>query len=672
MENIKVARTSNVILHKNGKAAIGTLHLTAHHIIFSSEELTSEIWVPCPMVNTVFKNTGSTLLSRYADLDELQTTELPQADTPAKLAQLKKKLQWYQDNDMWTVTNIKIICKDYSVLSVDFPLASIANDVYDSLFSLTVLSSVKQLYAFLYTPNETEKKLDGLSWELYDANHEWKRQGLDMDDPDCHWRQTDVNSSYAIAETYPRKLFVPRRISDTLISHCSKYRSKGRFPVLAYYYKKHNCTITRSSQPLPGITKQRSVQDEKLMEIIFSSSNKTGHNLIVDARPLTNAVAQVALGGGTELMDNYGFNNTAKRMFLGIDNIHVMSETMNSFIDNYLTDADIFPQLSFSGKLNCKFHNWEKYIKLILSSVDQLSKAMIFNGSNVLVHCSDGWDRTAQVISLVEICIDPFFRTFDGFMVLVEKDWVTFGHKFRERSHHLSSTDCFHDNTTGIFNDNPFSRLRRKSVSGDSSTGNMGRTAGSARPAGVSSSSKFASPVFQQFLDCVYQLQRQNPNAFEFNARFLKRLVYQLYSCQYGTFLFNNEKEMVDNEAKTKTSSVWDHFRSRKDLYINKQYSPRDSTGSETEGSSETDPAIDYLSPDLSNVVWWASLYGRKESEMSYKNLERVISPTKKVSNNGSSLTQEESSTAGLVESTKELFSYFGLDRFKGRDNTTT
>lgn len=625
------------------------------------------------MVSTVFKNTGSALLSRYTDLDELQVKELPLADTPAKLALLKRKLQWYTENDMWAVTNIKVICKDYSVLSMDFPIASTAADVYDSLFSLTVLSSVQQLYAFLYTANDAEQKLQGDSWEVYDASSEWKRQGLDIEDPECPWRQTNVNASFAIANTYPRKLFVPRKISDSLISHCAKYRSKGRFPVLAYYYKRHNCTITRSSQPMPGITKQRSVQDEKLVETIFASCNKTTHNLIVDARPLTNAVAQVALGGGTELMDNYGFNHTAKRLFLGIDNIHVMSDTMNSFIDNYLTDADVFPQLSFAGKLNCKFHNWEKYIKLILSSVDQLSKAMVFNGSNVLVHCSDGWDRTAQVISLVEICIDPFFRTFDGFMILVEKDWVTFGHKFRERSHHLSSTDCFHDNTTGIFNDNPFSRMRRKSVSGDNGTNGDGRTAPPTRATGVSSSSKFASPVFQQFLDCVFQLQRQNPEAFEFNARFLKRLVYQLYSCQYGTFLFNNEKEMCDNEAKTKTRSVWDHFRSRKELYINKQYKPAKVDATETDSSGEADPAADFLSPDLANIVWWTSLYGRKESEMSYRNIDRIISPTKRDgAGNGAPLAKDDSTTAGLVESTKELFSYFSLDRFKGRDSTTS
>lgn len=29
----------------------------------------------------------------------------------------------------------------------------------------------------------------------------------------------------------------------------------------------------------------------------------------------------------------------------------------------------------------------------------------------VLVHCSDGWDRTPQIVSLAELMLDPHYRT---------------------------------------------------------------------------------------------------------------------------------------------------------------------------------------------------------------------------------------------------------------------
>lgn len=35
----------------------------------------------------------------------------------------------------------------------------------------------------------------------------------------------------------------------------------------------------------------------------------------------------------------------------------------------------------------------------------------------MLVHCSDGWDRTAQTCALTALLIDSYYRTLHGFMV---------------------------------------------------------------------------------------------------------------------------------------------------------------------------------------------------------------------------------------------------------------
>lgn len=47
------------------------------------------------------------------------------------------------------------------------------------------------------------------------------------------------------------------------------------------------------------------------------------------------------------------------------------------------------------------------------------------------------------------------------------------------------------------------------------------------------------SPVFLQFMDCVWQISLQFPNAFEFNEHFLITILDHLYSCRFGTFLFS-------------------------------------------------------------------------------------------------------------------------------------
>lgn len=45
------------------------------------------------------------------------------------------------------------------------------------------------------------------------------------------------------------------------------------------------------------------------------------------------------------------------------------------------------------------------------------SQAIVVESASVLVHCSDGWDRTAQVCSLGSLLLDPYYRTLRGFLV---------------------------------------------------------------------------------------------------------------------------------------------------------------------------------------------------------------------------------------------------------------
>jgi hypothetical protein len=119
---------------------------------------------------------------------------------------------------------------------------------------------------------------------------------------------------------------------------------------------------------------------------------------------------------------------------------------------------------------------------------------------------------------------------------------------------------------------------------------------------------KETSPVFHQFLDATYQLLYQHPTRFEFNERFLRRLLYHLYSCQYGTFLYNSEKERVQARAKDKTRSVWDYFLARKEQFVNPGYDP---VIDDNKRGSER-----LLFPRTNEVRWWSEVFGRSDSEM--------------------------------------------------------
>lgn len=75
--------------------------------------------------------------------------------------------------------------------------------------------------------------------------------------------------------------------------------------------------------------------------------------------------------------------------------------------------------------------NWLQSLHSIITKsldiVDELKKR------NVLVHCSDGWDRTSQLCATSQLLVEPRYRTIEGFIHLIEKDFLYFGHKFEER-----------------------------------------------------------------------------------------------------------------------------------------------------------------------------------------------------------------------------------------------
>ena len=52
----------------------------------------------------------------------------------------------------------------------------------------------------------------------------------------------------------------------------------------------------------------------------------------------------------------------------------------------------------------------------------------------------------------------------------------------------------------------------------------------------VKGDQKETSPIFTQFLDCVWQFLQQFPTAFQFNERFLLTIHHHVYSCQVSTF----------------------------------------------------------------------------------------------------------------------------------------
>lgn len=56
---------------------------------------------------------------------------------------------------------------------------------------------------------------------------------------------------------------------------------------------------------------------------------------------------------------------------------------------------------------------WLQHLSLLLKASLLVVNAVDRDHRPVLVHCSDGWDRTPQIAALAKLLLDPYYRTIE-------------------------------------------------------------------------------------------------------------------------------------------------------------------------------------------------------------------------------------------------------------------
>lgn len=196
---------------------------------------------------------------------------------------------------------------------------------------------------------------------------------------------------------------------------------------------------------------------------------------------------------------------------------------------------------------------WLEYVRAFLKHSVELVCVLEDRRVSVILQEEEGRDLSCVVASLVQVMLDPYFRTITGFQSLIQKEWVMAGYQFLDRCNHLKRSEK-------------------------------------------------ESPLFLLFLDATWQLLEQHPAAFEFSETYLAVLCDSTRIVLFGTFLFNCPHQRVrqstefamskniqlGDEKGLKFPSVWDwslQFTARdRTLFRNPSYvgksAPRLPTGS--------------------------------------------------------------------------------------------
>ncbi|KAM8719254.1 hypothetical protein ACLKA7_011894 [Drosophila subpalustris] len=348
---------------------------------------------------------------------------------------------------------------------------------------------------------------------------------------------------FKLCPSYPQKLLVPCCITDEMLHNIANFRGSRRLPAVVWRHQKSGAILARCSQPEVGWLGWRNYKDEQLLKALADAcafdrgeharrqakdiaNGETGSSgqsspslgdssheelaldeirkiLIVDARSYTSAVTNRARGGGCECIEYYP---CAEIEFMNLGNIHAIRKSFHAVRQLCASSPD---DPNWFGQLEKTM--WMQHLSGLLGATMTVVHTIEKNGRPVLVHCSDGWDRTPQIVATAQLCLDPFYRTVEGFRVLVEREWLNFGHKFADRSGNGPNSD----------------------------EGNE------------------RCPVFLQWLDLVHQIHKQFPCSFEFSIGYLIKLAQHSLSCLFGTFLCNSLRERIENSVFDRTFSVW-------------------------------------------------------------------------------------------------------------------
>lgn len=261
--------------------------------------------------------------------------------------------------------------------------------------------------------------------------------------------------------------------------------------------------------------------------------------------------------------------------------------------------------------------SWLKHLTSILEGILLITRTLHLTNSHILIHCSDGWDRTSQLSSVAQVCLDKEYRTGLGFARLIEKDWGTFGHKFGERLGWEAKDRIIFEESHSSTDSPGGYGYGEGSNGGGGGGGNFLSSVQKTFMGGGSSAYKETSPVLHQLLSTLYQLLRQFPTRFGFNELFLRRLLEESFGGKWGNFLWNSEEERKREGAKEKTRSVWELFfdlDETKGLFTLKEEFRNSLYAPEEDDATSRDMGV--LLVDPTDVKWWFELYGRTDLEM--------------------------------------------------------
>ncbi|XP_044774236.1 myotubularin-related protein 10 [Neomonachus schauinslandi] len=401
-------------------------------------------------------------------------------------------------------TELIIYCKDFRIVRFRFDESGpeSAKKVCLAIAHYSQPTDLQLLFAFEYVGKKyhnSANKINGIPsgggrgasggsiqntplFETYsDWDREMKRTGA------SGWRVCSINEGYMISTCLPEYFVVPSSLADQDLKIFSHSFVGRRMPLWCWSHSNGSALVRMAL--IKDVLQQRKI-DQRICNAITKSHPQRSDVYKSDLdKTLPNIhEIQAAFVKLKQLCVNEPFEETEEKWLSSLENTR-----------------------------------WLEYVRAFLKHSAELVYVLESRHLSVILQEEEGRDLSCIVASLVQVMLDPHFRTITGFQSLIQKEWVMAGYQFLDRCNHLkrSEKEC---------------------------------------------------PLFLLFLDATWQLLEQYPAAFEFSETYLAVLYDSTRISLFGTFLFNSPHQRVKqstefaiskniqlgDEKGLKFPSVWD------------------------------------------------------------------------------------------------------------------
>ncbi|XP_065051913.1 myotubularin-related protein 10-A-like isoform X2 [Rhopilema esculentum] len=508
-------------MSKRGSGVMGSLYITNFKLAFMMTKIESTSSLNQRMMQLSCRALDDLLVydESSSDSEFIPLTSISYLTAISTVKQVSKRLTPGKvPSKKYDI--IEISCKDFRVVQFDFSLcrdkerAAVINTIH--VYSSP--TSLYKLFAFDYARganNAAKASARGRAFHTFRHEKDLELELARLRAQE-HWRISRVNEDFALCKTLPELNLVPSSLDDDTLKSVSGFYVDGRFPTLVWHSRETGAALLSSSAPsdqedVNGGHSQKIIQG--ICDGLFGTAMKVP--IVVDASLLFPSLKELQ----ASYCELFG------------------SSLYHTSKDYWASDSTWLSKVDNS--------RWLQYVQTALTAASEIANSLLIGQTSVIVHDLSGRDFTPLLVSLVQLLVDPYYRTVIGLESLIQKEWVVKGHPFSQRLGPIKEATKSPKNM--IF-------YRDEYVLDTNE-----------------------SPIFILFLDCVHQLLTQFPSRFGFTEQFLLLLIDGVYMCLFETFLFDTEYDRKKFNSNA-LESLWDFLATKippekfKTLFLNQFY----------------------------------------------------------------------------------------------------